>query len=81
MQEFTIGKNEAGQRLDKYLGRILKEAPVSFFYKMMRKNDKKLLYYNLNISLLYSAIVLSDEKKPALAIFISCFLPHALWSS
>ena len=40
MQEFTIGKNEAGQRLDKYLGRILKEAPVSFFYKMMRKMMK-----------------------------------------
>ena len=39
MQEFTIGKNEAGQRLDKYLGRILKEAPVSFFYKMMRKKN------------------------------------------
>ena len=39
MQEFNIGKNEAGQRLDKYLGRILKEAPVSFFYKMMRKKN------------------------------------------
>lgn len=39
MQEFTIGKNEAGQRLDKYLGRILKEAPASFFYKMMRKKN------------------------------------------
>ena len=39
MQEYIIGKNEAGQRLDKYLGKVLKEAPVSFFYKMMRKKN------------------------------------------
>lgn len=39
MKEYSIGKNEAGQRLDKYLCKILKEAPVSFFYKMMRKKN------------------------------------------
>ncbi len=46
MQEFIIGENEAGQRLDKYLQKRLKYAPVSFFHKMLRKknivlNDKK----------------------------------------
>lgn len=39
MQEYIIGKNEAGQRLDKYLSKIMKEAPISFFYKMMRKKN------------------------------------------
>lgn len=37
MKEFIINENEAGQRFDKYLAKLLKEAPKSFFYKMMRK--------------------------------------------
>lgn len=36
---YTIGKNEAGQRLDKYLKKLLKEAPASFIYKMLRKKN------------------------------------------
>lgn len=39
MQELIITKNEAGQRLDKFLGKFLKEAPKSFFYKMLRKKN------------------------------------------
>ncbi|MBR2257319.1 MAG: RluA family pseudouridine synthase [Blautia sp.] len=46
MREFSIRENEAGQRLDKYLGKLLQNAPKSFCYKMLRKknitlNDKK----------------------------------------
>lgn len=46
MREFSIQKNEAGQRLDKYLKKLLGNAPGSFLYKMLRKknivlNDKK----------------------------------------
>ena len=46
MQKVTIGQNESGQRLDKYLAKYLKEAPKSFIYKMLRKknitlNEKK----------------------------------------
>ncbi len=46
MREIQVGANEAGQRLDKLLGKVLKEAPKSFCYKMLRKknitlNDKK----------------------------------------
>ena len=46
MKEFIIEENEAGQRFDKYLAKLLKEAPKSFFYKMLRKknitlNDRK----------------------------------------
>lgn len=39
MQEFKITANEAGQRLDKFLGKLLSEAPKSFFYKMLRKKN------------------------------------------
>ena len=46
MRELTVGKNDAGQRLDKFLAKYMKLAPKSFFYKMLRKknivlNDKK----------------------------------------
>ena len=39
MQSFQIGKNEAGQRFDKYLKKLLSEAPTSFIYKMLRKKN------------------------------------------
>lgn len=39
MKQFQIGENEAGQRFDKYLGKLLKAAPKSFFYKMLRKKN------------------------------------------
>ena len=46
MRELVIGQNEAGQRFDKYLKKLLSQAPSSFVYKMLRKknivlNDKK----------------------------------------
>lgn len=37
MRAVTIGQNEAGQRLDKFLNKYMKEAGVSFFYKMMQQ--------------------------------------------
>lgn len=39
MQSFQIGKNEAGQRIDKYLKKLLPNAPGSFIYKMLRKKN------------------------------------------
>ena len=39
MKELIIKENEAGQRFDKYLAKVLKEAPKSFFYKMLRKKN------------------------------------------
>lgn len=39
MKEFTIGNNEEGQKLNKYLFKVLKEAPASFCYKMLRKKN------------------------------------------
>lgn len=39
MELITVSANEAGQRLDKLLGKYLREAPKSFLYKMMRKKN------------------------------------------
>ncbi len=46
MKEYTIDETRAGQRFDKYLQKLLKEAGGGFLYKMLRKknivlNDKK----------------------------------------
>lgn len=39
MQLITIGSNQAGQRLDKFLRKALPEAGSSFLYKMLRKKN------------------------------------------
>ena len=39
MKEFRIKKNEAGQRFDKYLAKLLPCAPKSFLYRMLRKKN------------------------------------------
>ncbi len=66
MREVRIGKNEEGQRLNKFLMKYLNLAPSSFIYKMLRKkniklNDKKadgseIVTYNDSVK-----IFLSDE--------------------
>ena len=42
MQLLTIGKNQAGQRLDKYLKKALPCAGTGFLYKMLRKKNNTL---------------------------------------
>ena len=39
MKTIAITKNEAGQRLDKFLAKYLNLAPKSFLYKMLRKKN------------------------------------------
>ena len=39
MQSCIIGKNQAGQRLDKFLRKLLPEAEKGFLYKMLRKKN------------------------------------------
>lgn len=39
MKSFLVSQNEAGQRLDKLLGKYLDTAPKSFLYKMLRKKN------------------------------------------
>ena len=46
MKEFTIADNAAGQRLDRFLGKVLPQADPAFLHRMLRKknitrNDKK----------------------------------------
>lgn len=39
MKLITIGANEAGQRLDKFLNKYLDAAGKGFLYKMLRKKN------------------------------------------
>ncbi|MDD3027655.1 MAG: RluA family pseudouridine synthase [Erysipelotrichaceae bacterium] len=41
MKELIIKSNDANQRIDKYLKKVLANAPASFIYKMFRKKDVK----------------------------------------
>jgi len=40
MLQLTVGENEANQRLDKFLKKYLKGAPLSYIYKLIRKDVK-----------------------------------------
>ena len=42
MKEVVISKHSQNQRLDKFLGKYLNNAPKSFIYKMLRKKNIKL---------------------------------------
>lgn len=42
MKEIVIGRNEGGQRLDKFLQKYMREASKGFLYKMLRKKNIKL---------------------------------------
>lgn len=39
MKEFIIEENEAGQRFDKYLAKLLREAPKSFLQNASQKEQ------------------------------------------
>ena len=41
MKELRITENDANQRIDKYLKKLLVNAPANFIYKMFRKKDVK----------------------------------------
>ena len=40
MRQFTIEKNDAGQRTDRFLKKYLRNAPLSVVYKLIRKDLK-----------------------------------------
>ena len=42
MREILIGKNEAGQRLDRYLGKYLNNSNRNNIYKLIRKKVFKI---------------------------------------
>ncbi|MDO4743866.1 MAG: RluA family pseudouridine synthase [Clostridia bacterium] len=41
MKKFIAGQNDAGQRLDKFLTKLLKDAPMGMIYKWLRKKRVK----------------------------------------
>lgn len=41
MQKFIVSEKESGQTLEKYVRKVLKDAPLSFIYKLFRKKDIK----------------------------------------
>lgn len=60
MREFKVSSNEAGQRFDKYLKKLLANAPGSFVYKMLRKKN---IILNGKKSDGTEKLVLGDEVK------------------
>ena len=46
---YTITNKDCNQRIDKFLKRMLKDAPVSFLYKMFRQKDVKVNGKKANI--------------------------------
>lgn len=42
MNQFTVDEKDSGQRLDKYIARLLPQAPKSFIYKALRGKDIRL---------------------------------------
>ena len=41
MKKIQITENDANQRIDKYIKKLLVNAPTNFIYKMFRKKDIK----------------------------------------
>ncbi len=41
MKQFTVGENDAGQRLDKFLAKLMKNTPMGMIYKWIRKKRVK----------------------------------------
>ena len=46
MKQLVMSEIDSGQRLDKFLGKYLSEAPKSFIYKMLRKRTS--LWWNIS---------------------------------
>ena len=42
MKQFVVNKFDSNQSLEKYIKKILKNAPISFIYKLLRKKDVKI---------------------------------------
>ena len=68
--KIEIGPNEAGQRLDKFLRKWLKDVPLSAIYKSIRKGDIKVngkkakeKYSLLEGDILETRDIVSTDKK------------------
>ena len=72
MREFKINENEAGQRFDKYLKKLLCNASSNFIYKMFRKKDrlsKDLRVKRMQLEEVNNGKILYDKNKK---VFTNC---------
>ena len=73
MKEIVVGKNDAGQRLDKFLSKKFKNLPFSMMYKLIRKKDitvnksrikENYIVCENDIIRIYAPDDVLDEKAP-----------------
>ncbi len=67
MKEFVISQKEQNQRIDKFVRKVLDNAPLSFIYKIFRKKDVKANGHWVDISYVIKEndvirIYISDEQ-------------------
>lgn len=67
MKEIVIKPQEANQRADKYVRKLLNDAPLSFIYKIFRKKDVKANGHWIDISYIIKAgdiirVYVTDEQ-------------------
>lgn len=77
MKEIVAGKNDAGQRLDKFLSKKFKNLPFSMMYKLIRKKDitvnksrtkENYIVCENDLIRIYAPDDVLDEKAPKRAI-------------
>lgn len=67
MQKYVVSFNESNQTLEKYVKKILKDAPLSFIYKLFRKKDIKVNSHHQDAKYILNegdevSIYVTDEK-------------------
>lgn len=74
MKEWTVGSSSEGQKVEKFIRKVLDEAPLSFIYKAFRKKDIKvnghwvkkdrILHHNDVVRIYVTDDQLKDFQKP-----------------
>ena len=67
MKEIVVTQKEAGQRMDKLLGKVLNHCSKSFLYKMLRKKNINLVFKSSCKRLVPLVEYQSAEKQGCLA--------------
>ena len=89
MQKFLISESESGQTLEKYIRKVLKDAPLSFIYKLFRKKDVKVnghwqkekyvLSANEEVTIYISDEQLEEFKKKSKTLSINKVLDYIVY--
>ncbi len=88
MREFFIGKNDAGQRIDKFVLKAMPEMPKSMMYRLIRKKDIKINGKRCSVSdilkegdtvKIYVPDDLSGKKSPDTVFFGAGNIPEIVY--